>query len=124
MNTTSNRIAPTQLTIAALTFALMALRSSAALGSPPPQEAVPVGDKRAAVVSVADLDLTTPAGARSARDRIHESARRLCRQLADIHDLGHQPHFVACVDQAMARALQKLHGPDVAAIKAIAPSTR
>jgi UrcA family protein len=72
-------------------------------------------DQRSMSVSLADLDLTTAAGARTARERLHQAARRLCSELTDSLDLGHQPHFVHCVDQATARALRQLAPPALVA---------
>ena len=70
----------------------------------------------AAKVSLFDLDLETPEGAHAAVERLHETARLLCSRVADSRDLGHQPHFVACVDEAMAAALRQISGPALAAI--------
>jgi UrcA family protein len=55
-------------------------------------------------VSLADLDLSTRQGTRIADERLRTAARRLCGRLSDELDLGRQPHFVACVDRAMADA--------------------
>ncbi|MGA2399166.1 MAG: UrcA family protein [Steroidobacteraceae bacterium] len=68
-----------------------------------------------AVVSMADLDLTTEAGMRVARERLHATARRLCRRVVDPWALSHQPDYVACVDAALASALGQLPSPAVAA---------
>jgi UrcA family protein len=59
-------------------------------------------------VSLADLDLTTPAGERAALERLHAMARTLCSRLEDELDLGRQPRFVACVEDAMAAAAVRL----------------
>ena len=72
-------------------------------------------NQRSMNVSLADLDLTTAAGARTAHERLHQAARRLCSELADSEDLGHQPHFVQCVDQATASALRQLALPALVA---------
>jgi UrcA family protein len=64
-------------------------------------------DQRSMSVPLADLDLTTAAGVRTAQERLHQAARRLCSELADSQDLGHQPHFVQCVDRATASALRQ-----------------
>jgi UrcA family protein len=66
-------------------------------------------------VSLADLDLSTPEGVRAAHDRLHETARRLCSQVADSQDISHQPNYVACVDETLANALRQLNGPELAA---------
>jgi UrcA family protein len=71
-------------------------------------------ETRSARVSLADLDLSTPDGARAARDRLHQTARRWCSQLEDSLDLSHQSNFVACMDDALAGALRQLNGPALA----------
>jgi UrcA family protein len=62
---------------------------------------------RSAKVSLAGLDLSTPNGARAARERLRTTARRLCAQVADDLDLSHQSNFVACVDETLAAALSQ-----------------
>jgi UrcA family protein len=86
-------------------MALLVIAPVLVLAETPP---VPAADTRAASVSLADLDLSTPEGARAARDRLHETARRLCSRLVDLQDLSHQPNFVACVDEALAHALRQV----------------
>ena len=72
-------------------------------------------ETRVARVSLADLDLSTPAGLRAAHDRLHETARRLCSQLQDELSLSHQPNYVICVDKTTAAALQQVKVPALAA---------
>jgi UrcA family protein len=74
-------------------------------------------------VSLSDLDLTTDQGFQIASERIHQTARRLCAQVQDVQDLGHQSAFVRCVDRAMASASAELStlahraaGPELASI--------
>jgi UrcA family protein len=62
-------------------------------------------------VSLSDIDLSTTEGRRMARDRLHETARRLCSQVAASQDLSHQANFVACVDETLANALRQLDTP-------------
>jgi UrcA family protein len=62
---------------------------------------------RSAKVSLAGLDLSTADGARAARQRLREVARRLCDHVADNFDLSHQSNFVACVDETLATALRR-----------------
>jgi UrcA family protein len=59
-------------------------------------------------LSLADLDLSTPAGAQAAQERLHAAARLACSRLEDSLDLGRQPHFVECVDSTMAGALPQV----------------
>jgi UrcA family protein len=56
-------------------------------------------------VSLADLDLSTPEGARIARERLETITRRICGELARRQDLSYQPSFAACVQDSLARAL-------------------
>jgi UrcA family protein len=86
-------------------LALCVLLASAAVAAPPTDTA-PV--TRSAKVSLAGLDLSTPEGARAARERLRGTARRLCTQVADDFDLSHQPNFVAFVDETWAAALRKV----------------
>jgi UrcA family protein len=66
---------------------------------------------RAANVSVADLDLSTPEGFRAARERLETMARRLCRELTRSRELAYQPELAyqsntpACVHDTLAGAL-------------------
>jgi UrcA family protein len=72
--------------------------------------AAPVGLPlaRSKALSFADLDLSTPEGARTAHERLHQVARNLCSQVADDLDLSHHANFLACIDEAMAQALPKV----------------
>jgi UrcA family protein len=53
-------------------------------------------------VSVSDLDLSTAAGQESARERLHQMARRLCTEVEDLDDLSHHSNFIKCVATATA----------------------
>jgi UrcA family protein len=59
-------------------------------------------------VSLAGLDLATPEGQKTARERLHEMARIVCSRVADRLDLSHQPNFVKCLDDTLANAMQQL----------------
>ncbi|MFL6604679.1 MAG: UrcA family protein [Steroidobacteraceae bacterium] len=63
---------------------------------------------RAANVSLADLNLTTPAGLHTARERLRVIARRLCAELAHSHELSYRPNFAACIDDTLAGALAQV----------------
>lgn len=69
---------------------------------------------RAANVSLADLDLSTPAGQRVAHERLQAMARRLCSELAHNRDLSYKPNFAACVDVTLAGALAQVNALGVA----------
>jgi UrcA family protein len=62
------------------------------------------------IVSLADLDLSTPAGLSLARERIHQSARKLCEQVSDPLDLSRQSNYVACVDESVTQAMAHITG--------------
>jgi UrcA family protein len=59
-------------------------------------------------VSLSDLDLSTIAGQETARERLHQVAHRLCAQVEDLNDLSHHANYMACVEQATAKALPHL----------------
>jgi len=73
-----------------------------------PAAPVPAAVTRAETVSLADLDLSTPEGARAAHERLHQVASTLCFAVGDPSDLSHVANFYACVDDAMARALPRI----------------
>jgi UrcA family protein len=66
---------------------------------------------RSTTVSVADLNLSTATGLQAARDRIHETARRLCEKVIDPWALWHQPDYIQCVNKATSDAVAQLRGP-------------
>jgi UrcA family protein len=70
---------------------------------------------RSAKVSIKGLDLSMPEGARAARERLRQAARKLCAQVADELDLSHHANYVACVDQSVAKALQQVAPPSIVA---------
>jgi len=55
---------------------------------------------RSATVPLADLDLSTLEGARTARERLESMARRLCSELARRQDLN-LPDYAACVHDSL-----------------------
>jgi UrcA family protein len=76
-------------------------------------------DEKSAVVSLADIDLSTTQGVERARARIHRKAGQLCSKVVDPWSLSHQPDYVRCVDSATAAAMQQLNA---SAMLANAPS--
>jgi UrcA family protein len=60
---------------------------------------------RAANVSLADLNLSTPEGFRIARERLEATARRLCAELARDNDLSYRPNWAACVNDTISGPL-------------------
>jgi len=95
-------------------MALLALAPVAAIAQSPAAAGV---ETRTSNLSLADLDLSTPAGVDAARDRLQQTARRRCSQVADRQDLSHQPNFIACMDETLAAALRQINGPVRAAIE-------
>lgn len=78
-------------------------------------------DERTRKINLADLDLSTEAGLRSARERIHQVARNLCTQVESPLDLSHQTNFVACVESAMDSASRQLTHPAPAVARSSEP---
>lgn len=67
-----------------------------------------VGDSRSARVSFADLDLSTPQGVETARQRIHQTARSLCMKVGDRNDRSRRDNFISCVESEVTRAVPTL----------------
>jgi UrcA family protein len=59
-------------------------------------------------VSLADIDPSSAEGARIAKERVRQAARRVCAQVDDPLDLGRAEHFVACVDATTNSTMQQL----------------
>jgi UrcA family protein len=66
-------------------------------------------------VPIAGLDLSKPQGARAARERLRQKARKLCAQVADELDLSHHRNYLACVDESVAKAMQQVAPPTIVA---------
>jgi UrcA family protein len=101
-------------------LALCVLASAVAVAGPQTDTA-PV--TRSAKVSLVGLDLSTPEGARAARERLRETARRLCTQVADSLDLSHQSNFVACVEESLMKAQGQIATPSLVAGAPAAPAS-
>jgi UrcA family protein len=97
------------------TTALLALCALASAGAVADPQSGASPATRSAKVSLAGLDLSTAAGARAARERLHQTARRLCAQVADSLDLSHQANFLKCVDETLAKALGQVAAPALVA---------
>jgi UrcA family protein len=93
---------------------LFGLTPAAAFADPPP---APVAATRSAKVSLADLDLSTPAGARVAYERIKTVAERLCHDPTDTYSRYHAAAFNACVLETVADAVRQTQAPAVAALE-------
>jgi UrcA family protein len=93
---------------------LFGLAPAAAFADLPPAI---VAATRSAKVSLADLDLSTPAGARVAYERIKAVAKRLCHDPNDSYSRYHAAAFNACVLEAVADAVRQTQAPAVAALE-------
>jgi len=63
-----------------------------------------------AAVSLADLNLSTEKGMQAARDRIRDTARKLCGKVVDPWGLAHHDDYVRCVSEATTAAVGKIEG--------------
>jgi len=79
---------------------------TAAIGKQLPAQAADA----VATVSIADLDLSTDKGMQTARDRVNETARRLCKKVIDPWALSHHSQYVRCVGDATSAALEQIRG--------------
>jgi UrcA family protein len=68
------------------------------------------------VVLMADVDLSTPEGARIASERIRKSARHVCGQLT-AEETTLTSHYSNCVDEATAAGLRQISAAQVAAMQ-------
>jgi UrcA family protein len=100
---------------AAASVAVCLIAATAVLVAPQAHGAPLAGSAKA---SLAGLDLSTPEGQNEAKKRLHQAARLACSRSEDHLDLGHQPHFVACVDRTLSAALQQLARFEEAATRA------
>ncbi|HUI59048.1 MAG TPA: UrcA family protein [Steroidobacteraceae bacterium] len=62
-------------------------------------------------VKLDDLNLSTPEGQATARERITEVARTLCSRVSEANDLGHHEHYVKCVASATNKAMEQILDP-------------
>jgi UrcA family protein len=59
-------------------------------------------------VSLADLDLSTREGVRTAYERVRRAARRVCAKVANSADIQAQLNYITCIDDAMAPAVARI----------------
>ena len=93
---------------------MFALASAVALADQPP---APV--TRVAKVSLADLDLSTPEGARVAYERIKTTAKHLCSKPSDS---PFWQTYDACVQEALSNAIRRMHTAALAAVQKSQPA--
>jgi UrcA family protein len=90
------------------------LFAGAAFADPP---AAPAADIRAAKVSLAGLDLSTPEGAHAAHARIKIVAKRLCFQIEDPSEIDHLEAYQMCVLKTLADTVRRINAPSLAALE-------
>ena len=91
-----------------LSFAALALLSSAAVAQPQ----WPVLDHSSITVSYADLNLSSPAGVRTLHRRIDNAARDVCGQGYESIDLEFQSASGNCYRTAVKNAMKKVRGEE------------
>ena len=91
--------------VAYATLLLSVTGSALADGSRPSA----TGESVAARVSLADLDLSTPDGARAASDRLAKMAQRLCRKLGDTRRASDSATYADCCRETLASALRQIN---------------
>jgi UrcA family protein len=107
-------------TVKAALIALCAIAPIVSAAETPPETAP---ESISARVSPRDVNLTTPEGQRAAHERLLQTTRHLCSSLEARHpqSLAHDPMYIMypmyirCVDETLARALQQVSGPALAA---------
>jgi UrcA family protein len=87
-----------------------------ALAMADPAAAPSQSESRITRISLADLDLTTEQGTRTARQRVTAAAQRLCWQLGDSTRTSNRSTVSACVRDTIAEAMKAIEQPQVAAL--------
>ncbi len=98
---------------AAALGALFTFASVAVFADQPP---APAAATRAAKVSLAGLDLSTPEGAHSAYERIKTTAEHLCFWLSDSRKIDYWAVYSACVNDTLADTVRRINAPTLAAL--------
>lgn len=87
---------------------LLALCGIVPAGTIADQRTATTATNPVADVSLSDLNLSTAAGMRRARDRLHIMAEHLCAERSNGREPSLQPPFGACVDSTVANALRHI----------------
>ncbi len=105
---------PEHPTLKVALIALCAIAPIVSAAEPPPE---PAPESITARVSLSDVNLTTPEGQRVAHERLLQKTRSLCSSLEVRHpqSLAHHQMYIKCVDETLARALEQVNGPTLAA---------
>ena len=91
---------------------MLAAVTGSVLANPSP--AVANTETVSARVSLADLDVSTPQGARAASARLAKAAQRLCRKLGDTRRASDWATYTDCYNETLANALRRLNKPVLA----------
>jgi UrcA family protein len=102
---------PLAVAASALTLAFATIPAHA--GAPATRDDAP-----RVAVKYGDLDLATDAGAAALYRRIADAARDVCPGYYVSRDLQYRRNVTACRDDAVARAIQSVGSPRLAAIQA------
>jgi len=76
----------------------------------------PAADAPSVAVSYGDLNLQTEHGARTLLQRIRLAAQEVCPQVPDNRDLSRIEARILCMHRAVARAVQQVGSPRLAAV--------
>jgi UrcA family protein len=99
------RLPPRNAVIATACIALGAIAPITTFADPPAGQTPHALESR---VSLSDLDLSTPEGARAAQRRLRKKAESLCRQLWDGATASYRWSYTSCVRKTLASAIQRL----------------
>ena len=91
---------------AAIAAALLVVAPLAAIADQP---IAATAEARMADVSLADLNLSSPEGMRTAHDRLQAMAQRVCAEAANGRDLSSEPNFAVCVQSTLAAHLKQIN---------------
>jgi UrcA family protein len=96
---------------------LLALSFGFSLATANVARADSVLETRSTTVSLAGLNLSTPAGVGVAQERVRQAARTVCSRVESVYDLAPHFEFMKCVDRAERAAFQQIKGAIVVASK-------
>jgi len=97
------RLIMTAVCVMAVAFTALDPAAHAADGEAAPKLVIDNGHKTfSETLLLADVDLSTPDGERTAQNRIHEAARQLCLRASDAEDRSRRQNYLHCVDASLA----------------------
>jgi UrcA family protein len=102
---THTSLTHTGLTRAALIVVITVLATNIPGAATADSHSVAQPERVSATVSLADLDLATPEGARLAHDRLAKTALTLCRRFSDTRRASDRATVADCVREALAEAI-------------------